>query len=136
MDWDQETLKERDLISTGFHLPYNPDLVERARAMRKNMTVSEIKLWLGLLRHFKYRVLRQRPIDNFIVDFYCPKLKLVIEIDGNFHFDMIGKKYDAERSRILEGYGLRIIRIANNDVKNHFPEVCKKISTISITDHK
>ncbi|MCX6556559.1 MAG: DUF559 domain-containing protein [Candidatus Aminicenantes bacterium] len=121
MDWDQETLKERDLISTGFHLPYNPDLVERARAMRKNMTVSEIKLWLGLLRHFKYRVLRQRPIDNFIVDFYCPK---------------IGKKYDAERSRILEGYGLRIIRIANNDVKNHFPEVCKKISTISITDHK
>ena len=136
MDWNKETLKERGLISTGFHLPYNPDLVERARIMRKGMTVSEQKLWSGLLRHFKYRVLRQRPIDNFIVDFYCPKLKLVIEIDGGFHFDLTGKLYDADRTRILNGYGLRVLRIANNDVKNHFPEVCKKINTISITDHK
>jgi very-short-patch-repair endonuclease len=98
--------------------------------MRKEMTVSEEKLWSGLLRHFKYRVLRQRPIDNFIVDFYCPKLKLVIEIDGNFHFDLIGNVYDAERTRILEGYGLRVIRIANNDIKNHFYEICENFNKI------
>jgi very-short-patch-repair endonuclease len=130
LDWNKETLKERELISTGFHLPYNPDLVERARAMSKNMTLFETKLWTGLLSHFKCRVLRQRPIDNFIVDFYCPKLKLVIEIDGNFHFDLIGKVYDAERTRILEGYGLRVIRIANNDIKNHFHEICENFNKI------
>ena len=134
MDWDQETLKVRGLISTGFHLPYNPDLIERARAMRKDMTISEKKLWLGLLRHFKYRVLRQRPIDNFIVDFYCPRLKIVIEIDGDSHFNTNGKFYDADRTNILQGYGLRVIRITNQDVLNHFSEVCKKIKDISITD--
>jgi very-short-patch-repair endonuclease len=136
MNWDQETLKERGLISTGFHLPYNPDLIERVKTMRKSMTVSEKKLWLGLFRHFKYRVLRQRPIDNFIVDFYCPKLKLIIEIDGNAHFNTIGKFYDADRTNILQGYGLKVIRIANNDVQNQFPEVCKKIEKIIKTDSR
>jgi very-short-patch-repair endonuclease len=134
MNWDQEILKERGLISTGFHLPYNPDLIERAKAMRKSMTFSEKKLWLGLFQHFKYRILRQRPIDNFIVDFYCPKLKLVIEIDGNSHFNTIGKFYDADRTNILQGYGLKVIRIANNDVQNKFSEVCKKIEKIIKTD--
>jgi very-short-patch-repair endonuclease len=85
MTWDNESLKRRELITTGFHLPYNPDLVSLARSMRKDLTPAEKKLWEGLFRDFKCRVLRQRPIDNFIVDFYCPKMKLVIEIDGATH---------------------------------------------------
>jgi len=50
------------------------------------MTPAEKKLWYSYLRDFKFRVLRQKPINNFIVDFYCAKLKLVIEIDGDSHF--------------------------------------------------
>jgi very-short-patch-repair endonuclease len=75
--------RNTELIDSDFHLPYNPKLVERAKNLRKNMTPAEKKLWYSYLRNFKFRVLRQKPIDNFIVDFYCAKLKLVIEIDGD-----------------------------------------------------
>ncbi|HBE56853.1 MAG TPA: endonuclease, partial [Cyanobacteria bacterium UBA11366] len=75
-----------NLKHSDFHLPYNPALVARAKELRKNMTPAEKKLWYGYLRTFQFRVLRQRPIDHFIVDFYCPSLKLVIEVDGESHF--------------------------------------------------
>ncbi len=72
--------KAANLSASAFNLPYNPRLVERARDMRKRPTAAEKKLWYDFLRTFKHRVLRQRPVDNFIVDFYCAKLKLVIMI--------------------------------------------------------
>ncbi len=65
----------------NYFLPYNPDLVARVKQMRKNPTPAERKLW-EYLRTFPLKFWRQKPIDNFIVDFYCPKLKLVIEVDG------------------------------------------------------
>jgi hypothetical protein len=83
--YSKEELKKRGLISTGFHLPYNPKLVGRAKKLRQNMTIAEKKLWRNYLGTFPYRVLRQRPIDHYIVDFYCAKLKLVIEVDGGIH---------------------------------------------------
>ena len=64
-------------LTDHHHLPYNPKLVERAKELRKNMTKAERKLWYDYLRNFKYRVHRQRTIDQFIVDFYCFELKLV-----------------------------------------------------------
>ena len=127
MNWDYESLKRRGLITTGFHLPYNPDLVGRARSMRMALISAEKKLWEGLLRDFKFRVLRQRPIDNFIVDFYCPKMKLVIEIDGAAHFKDEGKALDRERAEILKAYGLRVVRFSDHNVMMHFSEVCEKI---------
>src|SRR3989304_6174851 len=69
--------KERNLITTGYHLPYNPGLVGRARELRQNMPPAEKQLWFKFLRHFKYRFHRQRPVDHYIVDFYCPELRLV-----------------------------------------------------------
>jgi very-short-patch-repair endonuclease len=72
-------------------------------------------------------VLRPRPIDNFIVDFYCAALKLVIEIDGDSHFTEQGKQYDAERTAILEGYGLRVIRFTNVEVLQNFEGVCYQL---------
>ena len=78
--------REKSLLVTDFHLPYNPQLVERAKELRKIMTLAEKKLWYNYLKTFKFRFLRQRPIDNFIVDFYCAELKLVIEVDGDSHF--------------------------------------------------
>lgn len=62
--------------------------------MRQNPTLAEKKLWQDCLRTFPLRVLRQRPIDRFIVDFYCATLKLVIEIDGDSHFTDTGRAYD------------------------------------------
>jgi len=127
MNWDYESLKRRGLITTGFHLPYNPDLIGLARTMRKALTPAEKKLWGGLLRDLKYRVLRQRPIDNFIVDFYCPKMKLVIEIDGAGHFKEEGKALDKERTEILNAYGLQVVRFSDHDVLVHFSDVCSRI---------
>jgi very-short-patch-repair endonuclease len=77
------------------------------------MTVAEKKIWYSYLRSFPFRVLRQKPIDNFIVDFYCAKLKLVIEIDGDSHYTNEGREYDIERTKILAGYGLKVIRFSN-----------------------
>jgi len=122
--------KQKRLLNTDFHLPYNPELVERAKELRKNMTPAENKLWNDYLKTFKFRVLRQRPIDNFIVDFYCAKLKLVIEIDGDSHFTIEGKNYDTERTQILEGYGLEVIRFTNKDVLNNFESVCQQIQEL------
>ncbi|MFP4414562.1 endonuclease domain-containing protein [Coleofasciculus sp.] len=82
------------------------------------------------MRTFKFRILRQRPIDYFIVDFYCAALKLVIEIDGDSHFTDQGKVYDFNRTSILEGYGLQVVRFTNEEVLNHFESVCQQINAI------
>ena len=115
------------LKKSNFFLPYNPKLLVRAKYMRKHPTPAEEKLWQEYLIKFEFRVLRQRAIDNFIVDFYCAALKLAIEVDGDSHFTEQGKVYDEERTKILQGYGLRVIRFTNDDVMNDFDAVCKQI---------
>lgn len=72
-------------------------------------------------------MLRQCPIDNFIVDFYCAALKLVIEVDGEGHFTEEGQASDRDRTQILEGYGLTVIRFTNEQVLNEFEGVCEQI---------
>ncbi len=115
------------MLKTDNHLPYNPKLVDRAKELRKNMTKAERKLWYDYLRHLPTRFYRQRPIDNFIVDFYCPSLKLAIEVDGEIHDMDEAKNYDLERTQILEGYGLQVIRFSNQEVLVWFEDVCNRI---------
>jgi len=91
------------------------------------MTAAERELWHQYLRTFEFRVFRQRPIDYFIVDFYCPTLKLVIEIDGDSHYTEQGQDYDQERSQRLTGYGLKVIRFTNQQVLENFEGVCEAI---------
>ena len=124
---NKEEITRRGLIYTGFHLPYNPCLVDRAKELRKNMTPAEKKLWYDFLRQFHYCFRPQRPIDNYIVDFYCATLKLVIEIDGEQHYTEEGKTYDGERDSVLTSYGLSIMRFTNEDVLKDFESVCKRI---------
>jgi very-short-patch-repair endonuclease len=90
------------------------------------MTPAERQLW-EYLKHAPYRFLRQRPIDHFIVDFYCPALRLVIEVDGEQHYTEEGKAYDAERDTILQSYGLRVVRFRNEEVLRHFESVRRRI---------
>jgi very-short-patch-repair endonuclease len=69
-------------------------------------------------------------IDNFIVDFYCPKLKLVIEVDGDSHFTDLGLVYDEERTLVLEGYGLQIIRLINDAILTEGEDSCVLFSLL------
>ncbi len=125
--WTESMSRQTHLTTTDFHLPYNADLVFRAKTMRKNPTPAERKLWQDCLRHLPVRFLRQRPIEHFIVDFYSAALWLVIEVDGDSHFSEQGQAYDAERSTILEGYGLRVFRFTNRQVLEEFEGVCDTI---------
>ena len=97
-------------------LKYNPRLKERARELRKNMTPAEKIFRYKVLKNCWFNILRQKPIDNFIVDFYIPFLKLVIEIDGDSHFDDQSKAYNEERSNILKGLWLTVLRFKNTEI--------------------
>ena len=108
-------------------LPYNPALKEKARELRNNSTKTEIFLWTFLkgrqLRGFDFH--RQRPIDEYIVDFFCSELMLAIEIDGVSH---IGKeKYDLERQNKLEKLGVRFLRFKDDEVFYNCDYVVKEI---------
>ena len=122
--------KQKHLLETGYYLPYNPELKQTARELRQNQTPAEKKLWNNYFKTFKYRVVRQRPIDYFIVDFYCAALKLVIEVDGDNHFTDDGIAYDLERTQLLEGYGLKVIRFTNDEVMKTFEGVCARIEEL------
>lgn len=110
---------------------YNPKLTERAKHLRKNMTEPEKKLWFWFFVDFQkihqIRVLRQRIIDNFIVDFYIPKAKIVIEIDWESHFTENWKIYDEERTNILNWLWLKVIRFTNLEIGKNFDWVCESI---------
>jgi very-short-patch-repair endonuclease len=108
-------------LSTNFReLPYNPKLSERAREMRNNSTKGEIKFWCELLRHkiSGYQFYLQKIIYHYIVDFYCSKLKLVIEIDGTSHEGK--EEYDKERESVLKSLELKVLHYNNLMVLNNF----------------
>lgn len=125
--YDKKVLKERGLVTNGFSLPYNPKLTSRANELRKNMTPAETKLWTGFFKTYPLNIVRQKIIDNYIVDFYCAKLDLVIEIDGNVHDTPEAQGYDIERTKILENYNLKVIRFTNTEVEAEFDKVCQII---------
>jgi epoxyqueuosine reductase len=107
---------------------YNPKLTELARQLRNNSTLSEILLWgelkSGKMLGFDFH--RQKPIDNYIVDFFCYDLMLVIEIDGSSHDDERITEHDA-RQKKLESLGMRFLRFDDVDVKNKMAWVLEEI---------
>ena len=107
----------------------NSDLDQYAKNLRKNMTNEEKAIWYDFLNKITPRFHRQKIIGNYIVDFYCPKLKLVIEIDGVQHYDIANSIYDNERTQFLEGLGLSVIRFDNFDIKKDFGTVVYDITT-------
>lgn len=100
------------------HVGAKPELFRYAQEMRRNPTESEKTLWeiLRKFRHKGYIFRRQHPVDIFIADFYCHKLKLIIEVDGDVHDSDQAMEYDDGRSAELEKYGLNIIRFTNDQV--------------------
>ena len=93
-------------------LPYNRRLKTKARSLRTNPTDAELHLWYRLRRKqiLGVQFYRQKPIGNYIADFYAPAVKLVIELDGAQHWELGQAKYDAQRTRDLEQRGLKVLR--------------------------
>lgn len=117
-------------------IPYQPHLKELARQLRQNMTPGEVILW----QHLKQKKMcgydfdRQRPIDAYIVDFYCKSLMLAIEIDGSSHDSLTAQQNDRLRQARLESLGVRFLRFRETQVCHQTPTVIQTIQTW-ITQH-
>lgn len=104
---------------------------EKRRLLRNNMTYCEKILWIHLRkRQLGYRFLRQYSVDKYVIDFYYPKFKLAIESDGTVHDDPDQKKYDAERQKNLEEFGITFIRIVNEELLGNPNKAFEKIESV------
>jgi very-short-patch-repair endonuclease len=108
-------------------IPYNPELKQLARDLRKNMTLSEVLLWNQLKQKnmLGFDFDRQRPIGNYIVDFYCKELSLAIEIDGDTH--IYRYEEDEIRQSELEKLGVKFLRFDDLEVKKNISNVLRVI---------
>ena len=91
------------------------------------MTPWERKLWYEFLRKYPIRFQRQKAIGNYIVDFYCAKVGLVVELDGGGHYTPEQTEKDTLRTKVLERMGLTLIRICNLDIECNFSGVCEYV---------
>ena len=111
-----------------------PALVAAARRLRLNLTPAEQRLWQAIrkrqLNGLKFRC--QHPIESFIVDFYCPQHKLIIELDGSIHDQQI--EYDAARTEQLNQLGYRVVRFRNQAVMTQLDDVLRQI--FEAVDHE
>jgi len=105
----------------------NKQLVPLAKQLRKDMTKEERHLWYDYLRSYPVRFSRQKVLGKYIVDFYCAQARIVIELDGSQHYEDRNIMKDQERTAFLESYGLRIVRVPNNEVMRNFRGVCEYI---------
>jgi very-short-patch-repair endonuclease len=108
-------------------LPKNHKLTARSQFLRKNATKAEQHLWYDFLKNYPLQFNRQKVIGNFIVDFYCEKIKLAIELDGSQHYKDDAQIYDSERSAYLNGLDIAVIRFSNLDIQKNFNGVCLEI---------
>ena len=106
---------------------HNPNLVRNAQSLRNHMTKEERHLWYDYLRNYDIRFLRQKILGKYIVDFYCPEAKIVLELDGSQHYTPMGIEKDTERTSYLAQYNITVIRIPNNEVMCNFRGVCEYI---------
>ena len=105
----------------------NKNLKPTSQKLRKNATKEEYLLWYNFLRRYNPQFRRQYVIGNYIVDFYCHKAKLVVELDGSQHYSSEEMEYDKSRTAYLESQGLRVLRFSNLDILQQFQNVCTAI---------
>ena len=106
---------------------YNKENIPLAKTLRKNMTPWERKLWYEFLKYYHVRFQRQKAIGNYIVDFYCAKARLVVELDGGGHYTNEQMEKDRVRTEELEEMNLTVLRIGNSDIDRNFSGVCEYI---------
>ena len=110
-------------------LRYNPKLKSMARTLRTNLTDSEQRLWARLHRKqiLGVQFYRQKPLGKYIVDFYAPSVRLVVEVDGAQHLEAAQVKYDQQRTAYLERQGLRVLRFNDLEVLQELEAVVEEI---------
>jgi very-short-patch-repair endonuclease len=122
-------MKKNPLLSDNMWKDASGIIFSNAKKLRENPTEAEEVMWLSLrnnqLDGYKFR--RQHPLLNYVADFYCHQLKLVIEIDGEYHQTVEQKKLDKERTENIEFQGLKLIRFTNEEVISNISAVLNKI---------
>ena len=103
------------------------ELRQRSQELRKQMTREERHLWYDFLKTYPTQFKRQYSIGPYFVDFYCYKAKLVVELDGSQHCELVQVQYDSVRTSYLEQQGLLVLRFSNRDVMEQFGSVCEAI---------
>ena len=111
-------------------MPYNSNNIPYAKRLRKEMTPWERKLWYCYLSKHPVRFQRQKPVGDYIVDFYCAACKLAIELDGGGHYTEESAQKDAIRTNRIKQQGIEVIRFCNLDVDKNFEGVCSAIDAI------
>jgi very-short-patch-repair endonuclease len=113
-------------------LRYSPRLKNKARSLRNNLTDAEQRLWSHLRRKQLSGVqfYRQKPIGSYVVDFYAPAVRLVVEVDGSHHLEATQTKYDKRRTRYLEQMGLEVLRFDDLQVLTQTKSVMQKVFQI------
>ena len=107
---------------------YNKTLKPRAQELRRESTYHENCLWYQFLKRHPYQFRRQKQFARYIVDFYCSKAKLIIEVDGMQHSEHDAMLLDRARTCYLESLGLHVIRFANREIEEDFEAVCLEIN--------
>ena len=107
--------------------PYNKNILKNAVSLRKNATKQEKHLWYDFLSNYPVRFQRQKTIGNYIADFYCSQVKLIIEIDGLQHYTQGAAEYEKERTEYMNSLGIVIIRFKNAEIDHNFRTVCNQI---------
>jgi very-short-patch-repair endonuclease len=115
------------MASRGW-IPYRRDLTQRAQSLRRDPTPAEKKLWFEFLRDLPHKFTRQKPLGRYVADFYCSRLQLVIELDGDTHYTDRAQRYDDGRTAELGLQGVRVIRFTNLEVLESFEGVCATIA--------
>jgi|SRR5688572_6833356 len=109
---------------------YRRELKGRARALRRDPTPAERKLWFDFLRTHRLKFTRQKPLRRYVADFYCAQRKVVIEVDGDTHYTCRGEHYDAVRTGALAEEGIHVLRFTNIEVMQQFEAVCQRIEEL------
>ncbi|MBR2296862.1 MAG: DUF559 domain-containing protein [Clostridia bacterium] len=108
---------------------HNKSLVSNAQVLRKKMTKEEKHLWYDFLKKLPINVNRQKVILNYIVDFYIPCARLVIELDGSQHYEESAQKADEKRDEALRELGILVLRYTNHQIQKSFKDVCMDIKS-------
>lgn len=121
-----------------YYVPYNKNLKGFSRKLRNHSTLGEILLWKQLRAASMkgYTFNRQKPLGNYIVDFYCKPLNLIIEVDGGYHYEAKQKIKDRERQQILEAMGLNLLRFHDEQVRKDMDLVLRTIENYITTQER
>lgn len=112
-------------------LPHNKSLMGSAVFLRHNMTPAERKLWFGFLRKYSLAFKKQKIVGPYIVDFFCNKVRLSIELDGSQHYEEKAIRRDQIRTSYLEMLEIQELRFPNSDVWDNFEGVCQRIHDVA-----